>query len=60
MISGPGRDVAYTRQVRDGHLHVVPSDARPLFAAGLLDERLFDVTQLLRWQYGDADRADIP
>ncbi|MGI5485517.1 hypothetical protein [Microtetraspora malaysiensis] len=37
-----------------------PSDAMPLVAQGVLDERLFDVTQLLQWRYGDADRADIP
>ncbi|WP_051864751.1 S8 family serine peptidase [Streptosporangium roseum] len=57
---GPGREVGFTKQVRGGHLYVIPSDARPLVAEGVLDRRLFDVTQLLEWRYGDADRADIP
>ncbi|MFD8533413.1 S8 family serine peptidase [Streptosporangium canum] len=57
---GPGREVGFTKQVRGGHLYVIPSDARPLIAKDVLDRRLFDVTQLLEWRYGDADRADIP
>ncbi|WP_177245494.1 S8 family serine peptidase [Streptosporangium canum] len=57
---GPGREVGFTKQVRGGHLYVIPSDARPLVAKEVLDRRLFDVTQLLEWRYGDADRADIP
>ncbi|TDD08682.1 hypothetical protein E1292_11120 [Nonomuraea deserti] len=57
---GAGRKVAFRSQVREGHLHVVPSDAEPLLAQGVLDRRLFDVTQLVEWGYGDAARADIP
>ncbi|MFC4015025.1 S8 family serine peptidase [Nonomuraea purpurea] len=57
---GQGRQVRFATQRRDGHLLVVPSDALPLVARGVLDERLFDVTQLLQWRYGDADTAEIP
>jgi subtilisin family serine protease len=57
---GPGREVSFTRQVREGHLYVIPSDALPLLAQDVLDRRLFDVTQLLQWRYGDADTPDIP
>ncbi|MEV4062304.1 S8 family serine peptidase [Nonomuraea dietziae] len=57
---GPGRQVAFTKQVVDGHLYVIPSDALPLVDQGVLDRRLFDVTQLLQWRYGDADTGDIP
>ncbi|WP_433216680.1 S8 family serine peptidase [Microtetraspora malaysiensis] len=58
---GPGRrDVGFTSQVREEHLYVIPSDAQPLVTKGLLDRRLFDVTQLLEWRYGDADTPDIP
>ncbi|WP_158558173.1 S8 family peptidase [Spongiactinospora gelatinilytica] len=39
---------------------VLPSDAAPLVARGLLDERLFDVTQLIEWKYDDAHRKDVP
>ncbi|WP_214415301.1 S8 family serine peptidase [Sphaerisporangium fuscum] len=56
----PGRHVRFTIRERDGHLIVIPSDAAPLIARGVLDERLFDVTGLLASRYGDADRPDIP
>ncbi|MEU7859882.1 S8 family serine peptidase [Nonomuraea sp. NPDC049141] len=57
---GPGRQVGFSSQVRRGHLYVIPSDAAPLLAQGVLDQRLFDVTQLLAWGYGDAGTPDIP
>ncbi|MEU4570966.1 S8 family serine peptidase [Nonomuraea sp. NPDC023979] len=57
---GAEREVHFTSGYRDGHLYVIPSDAAPLIDQGVLDERLFDVTQLLAWRYGDADTADIP
>ncbi|WP_283136882.1 S8 family serine peptidase [Rhizohabitans arisaemae] len=60
ITPGEGRAVTFTQRWRDGHLHVIPSDALPLIGRGLLDERLFDVTQLLAWGYGDAHRDDIP
>ncbi|MEU5866897.1 S8 family serine peptidase [Nonomuraea sp. NPDC047529] len=57
---GPGRNHRFDVQRRQGHLHVIPEDAKRLLAQGLLDERLFDVTQLLTWRYGDAYKAEIP
>ncbi|WP_158558129.1 hypothetical protein [Spongiactinospora gelatinilytica] len=57
---GPGRQVGFMKQVREGHLYVISPDARPLIASGVLDRRLFDVTRLLEWRYGDADTTDIP
>ncbi|MFB9630487.1 S8 family serine peptidase [Nonomuraea helvata] len=57
---GPGREVRFDVRRRQGHLHIIPEDAKRLLAEGLLDERLFDVTQLLSWKYGDADKAEIP
>ncbi|WP_283136879.1 S8 family serine peptidase [Rhizohabitans arisaemae] len=57
---GKGREVSFTQRWRDGHLHVIPSDALPLIGRGLLDPRLFNVTQLLAWGYGDDRRDDIP
>ncbi|MFD1539400.1 S8 family peptidase [Nonomuraea guangzhouensis] len=57
---GPGRQVDFTTQVLGGHLYVIPADAAPLIAQGVLDRRLFDITQLLAWKYGDADTPDIP
>jgi hypothetical protein len=43
-----------------GHLRVVPADAAALVAAGRLDERLFDVTTLLKYGYDDTRRAEVP
>ncbi|WP_206066387.1 hypothetical protein [Nonomuraea composti] len=60
VIPASGREVTFTQQVRGGRLYVIPSDARPLLAAGSFDQRLFDVTQSLQWGYGDAGRADLP
>nr|WP_229811795.1 hypothetical protein [Streptosporangium pseudovulgare] len=60
VVPGPGRQVDFTSQMRQGHLYVILSDARTLVAGGMLDRRLFDVTQLLAWRYDDARRSDIP
>jgi len=57
---GQDRQVSFTRQVIGGHVFVIPSDAQPLLDQGLLDRRLFDVTQLLAWRYDDAATPDIP
>ncbi|WP_283136880.1 S8 family serine peptidase [Rhizohabitans arisaemae] len=57
---GKGRTVSFSQRRFNGRLSVVPSDAQPLIDQGLLDERLFDVTRLLAWHYGDAHRDDIP
>lgn len=41
-------------------LMVVPSDAAAGIASGALDERLFDVSELIRDGYDDASRASLP
>ncbi|MFD1548071.1 hypothetical protein, partial [Nonomuraea guangzhouensis] len=40
VTPGDSREVTFTGQVRGGHLYVIPSDAKPLIAKGLLDRRL--------------------
>jgi subtilisin family serine protease len=61
IVRGPGRArVPYATRAYGSHLFVVPADAQPLIAAGRLDARLFDVTQLVAWGYDDAHSADIP
>ncbi|GII78745.1 serine protease [Sphaerisporangium rufum] len=57
---GAGRKVSFSIRTMAGHTYVVPSDAAPLIGQGLVDRRLFDVTQLAAWRYDDAHRADIP
>ncbi|MEV5705314.1 S8 family peptidase [Actinoallomurus sp. NPDC052274] len=44
----------------NGHLYVIPSDAQRLLGEGRLDERVFDLTQLVKWGYDDAHRKDVP
>jgi subtilisin family serine protease len=60
VAKGPGRAgiALLTRRV-GGHVSVIPSDALPLLAAGRLDRRLFDVTQLLAFGYDDR-RGSLP
>ncbi|MDF5756253.1 S8 family serine peptidase [Spongiactinospora sp. TRM90649] len=58
---GPGREkVRFSAQERDGHLSVLPLDAAPLVARGLVDARLFDVTRLVAWGYDDGHSAEVP
>ncbi|MCP2322470.1 subtilisin family serine protease [Hamadaea flava] len=60
VIRGNGRDhITFASYQSKGHLHVIPSDARPLLAAGRLDSRLFDVTALIQFRYDDR-RVDLP
>ncbi|MEV8638288.1 S8 family serine peptidase [Streptosporangium sp. NPDC051023] len=57
---GAGRKVSFLIESRGGQTYVLPSDATPLIDAGLVDERLFNVTRLLEWGYGDARSTRIP
>ncbi|WP_055565956.1 S8 family serine peptidase [Streptomyces atriruber] len=50
-----GASGAVRSQVADGHVTVVPDEARPYLRSGVLDERLFDVTELIR--QGVAERG---
>ncbi|WP_369030161.1 S8 family peptidase [Streptomyces adonidis] len=56
-----GREGITFRIARDAdRTLVVPRDAERLLADGTADRRLFDVTQLVKWGYDDASRADLP
>jgi subtilisin family serine protease len=58
---GVGREkVRFQRFTERGDTYVVPADAASLVAAGRLDRRLFDVTQLVAFGYDDRSRADLP
>ncbi|MFD6431426.1 S8 family serine peptidase [Streptomyces venezuelae] len=48
---------AVRSQVVDGHVTVVPDEARPYLRSGVLDERLFDVTELIRQGLADKGGA---
>ncbi|MEV4159677.1 S8 family serine peptidase [Nonomuraea dietziae] len=49
---GPGREnITFAIDQVGDRLRVVPSDAAPLLASGLLDSRLFDVSNLLDFDY---------
>ena len=58
---GAGREgMTFQSRRVGGHVHVVPRDAEALIRAGRLDARLFDVTTLAEYGYGDAERDDLP
>ncbi|EPH42498.1 S8 family serine peptidase [Streptomyces aurantiacus] len=56
----PGASGAVRTSVADGRVTVVPDEARPYLRAGALDERLFDVTELLRQGAGRGAGATTP
>ncbi|WP_327028761.1 hypothetical protein OG989_25955 [Micromonospora sp. NBC_01740] len=61
VTAAPGRaGTRFTSHRAGGHRTVLPEDARPLVAAGLLDRRLFDVTALVRAGYDDARSPGLP
>ncbi|WP_033438670.1 S8 family serine peptidase [Saccharothrix sp. NRRL B-16314] len=61
VIAGEGRSgITFTRDVGPGAVHVIPSDAAPLVAAGRVDKRLFDVSLLAGAGYDDANRTTVP
>ncbi|MEU8527147.1 S8 family serine peptidase [Streptomyces sp. NPDC048629] len=56
----PGRERIPVRiSSEDGHTFAVPLDAQPLIAAGRLDPRLFDVTELARAENVKAQRGGL-
>ncbi|MGV9349879.1 S8 family serine peptidase [Streptomyces spiralis] len=57
--AGRGR-MTFVERARGKSLSVIPADAAPLVAAGKLDPRLFDVSDLMRDGYGDSARPDLP
>jgi subtilisin family serine protease len=49
-----------TQRDVQGDVHVTPLDALPMLRSGQLDPRLFNVSKLIEFGYGDATRPDIP
>ncbi|MCT2582855.1 S8 family serine peptidase [Actinophytocola gossypii] len=57
----PGREhQPVWRYEANGHEHVLPADAAPLVDSGRVDERLFDVTELLRQGLDDRATDVVP
>ncbi len=58
---GPERDgVGFVEQETEGGLHVVPTDALGLVAAGRVDARLFDVAALIEQGFDDSSSEQLP
>jgi hypothetical protein len=58
---GPGRDqITFRGRTEGGDYYLVPSDAEPSLAAGLLDKRMFDLTYLAAGGYGDSATGELP
>ncbi|MER7048469.1 S8 family serine peptidase [Streptomyces jumonjinensis] len=55
-----GRDgISFRTRTVDGHTHVIPADAHRLVSEGVLDRRLFDVTELSRAASREAYRDGL-
>ncbi len=52
--------IGFSRYTSRGDTYVVPADAAALTAAGRVDRRLFNITQLVRHGYDDSSRASLP
>ncbi|MEV0951879.1 S8 family serine peptidase [Promicromonospora sp. NPDC050249] len=60
-VEGPGGATStYHRTEREGSTYVYPDAALPYVTAGTLDDRLFNVTQLLTNGYDDASADTLP
>jgi subtilisin family serine protease len=69
-VAGDGRQAAWLDPAPDGpqpeifeldgQVHVIPVEAAPYVDAGVLDDRLFNVTYLVEQGYHDAAREDLP
>jgi subtilisin family serine protease len=61
ITPGQGRaHLNFATYHRGGHLYVIPRDALGLVAQQKLDQRLFDVTGLVKLGYDDAHRGTLP
>ena len=58
VLAVPRPGISYETYLEDGDWYVVPSDARDLVQAGVVDEDLFNVTYLTG--HGVADGAGLP
>jgi subtilisin family serine protease len=57
----PGRErMVFHRREANGHAIVIPDDALPALAANQVDQRLFDVTDLIAQGYDDSHCTDLP
>jgi subtilisin family serine protease len=54
LPSGPSIPAYFTGE-RDGDMHLVPATALPYLSAGQLDERLFNLSELVRQGYDQPD-----
>ncbi|MGI5454543.1 S8 family serine peptidase [Streptomyces sp. CA-249302] len=55
-----GATGAVRTQTDDGRISVVPDEARPYLRAGALDQRLFDVSELIRQGLADEKTDELP
>ncbi|MFJ9342228.1 S8 family serine peptidase [Streptomyces sp. NPDC101733] len=61
LVRAPGHTgIVFSVRREAGHTHVIPQDALRMIGDGVLDRRLFDVTQLIADGYDDAHRKSLP
>lgn len=60
VTPGPGREgVTFQTIEVDGELQVLPSDAIPFLASGVIDDRLFEVSTLIEEGYADLEALPL-
>ncbi|WP_165358654.1 S8 family peptidase [Haloactinopolyspora alba] len=62
LVNAPRGDTGREPRIveQDGDVHVVPAEVTPYLASGALDDRLFNVTSLVRQGYHDAATKQLP
>ncbi|KON88004.1 hypothetical protein AF332_15010 [Sporosarcina globispora] len=55
-----GTPADFTTKSNGEDYYVIPDEATPFLATGQLDEELFNISKLVEYGYGDANRSSIP
>lgn len=61
-VQTPAQGVRHPAHIfeQDGQVHVVPAEAAPYLASGVLDANLFNITLLVRYGYHDEATGSLP
>lgn len=60
VVRPRGATGAVRTRTANGEISVVPDEALPYLRAGTLDQRLFDVSELIRQRLGDRKTGELP
>ena len=60
VVRPRGATGAVRTRTANGEISVVPDEALPYLRAGTLDQRLYDVSELIRQRLGDRKTGELP